>query len=64
MGDVIDCTVIEHPLWRPCRGCGGSRFEIAPGVGAHPAQLVCVSCQRGGRWLRREHFLAVGRHLD
>jgi hypothetical protein len=62
MGDVISCSLGDHPLWSRCR-CGGDRFEIAPGVGAHPAQLVCVSCKRGGRWLRREHFAPGGRSL-
>jgi hypothetical protein len=31
-------------------------FSIVPGVGPHVAQLVCDSCNRGGRWLSQNHF--------
>jgi hypothetical protein len=31
-------------------------FQVMQGVGPHAAQLVCVACHRGGRWLRRSYF--------
>jgi hypothetical protein len=45
-------------LFRPC-SCGGIIFTIMPGVGPHVAQLVCEACDRGGRWLSRQHFGAA-----
>jgi hypothetical protein len=61
VGAVIDCTDYEG-TWRRCR-CGGSRFEVMPGIGGHAGLLRCCRCSRNGGWLRREHFQPGGRHL-
>ncbi len=51
MGSTVTCTE-ETGVFRPC-SCGSADFVIAPGVGAHAAQLRCNRCGRGGRWLQR-----------
>jgi hypothetical protein len=57
MGATITCTE-ETGVFRPC-SCGSTDFVIAPGAGAHAAQLVCAACHRGGRWLRRSYFMGA-----
>jgi hypothetical protein len=54
MGSTVTCTE-ETGVFRPC-SCGSADFVIAPGVGAHAAQLRCNRCGRGGRWLQRSYF--------
>jgi hypothetical protein len=54
VGQGLICDQPSGPF-RAC-GCGGILFTIMPGVGPHVAQLVCDGCQRGGRWLGRQHF--------
>jgi len=52
--------VCDQPdgVFRACN-CGGIIFTVSPGAGPHVAQLVCDGCNRGGRWLSRQHFGAT-----
>jgi hypothetical protein len=63
VGDILDCTELGHPLWRPC-ACGCQAFQVSPGVsGIAVGLLVCSQCRRS-RKLRREHFEPGGRWMD
>ena len=57
-GDLISCDAAPG-IFRPCR-CGCDTLEVIPRVGPHCAQLRCLECGRGGRWLSREHFMPEG----
>ena len=44
----------------PCRVCRGTIYRVGPGKGPHIAELICTSCNTGGRWLSKADALAMG----
>jgi hypothetical protein len=57
IGDIVECTDREW-VFRRC-SCGSTRFTVKPGAGPHVAQLRCVACNVGGRWLSRQYMDAT-----
>jgi hypothetical protein len=44
----------------PCRVCRGTIYRAGPGKGPHLAELICTSCNTGGRWLSKADAAAMG----
>jgi hypothetical protein len=55
IGDHLIC---DEPagVFRPCIQCGSKMFRAALGKGPHVAQLICMTCDRRGRWLGIKHL--------
>ena len=50
-------TIVSHG---PCSRCHGTTYRVGPGVGPHRAQLICIDCGKGGRWLAADRATELG----
>jgi hypothetical protein len=55
---IDDRIICDAPdgVFRRCDRCGGTLFRAALGQGPHLAQLICMTCDRRGRWLGIRHL--------
>jgi hypothetical protein len=44
----------------PCRVCRATIYRVGSGKGPHIAELICTSCNTGGRWLSKADAVAMG----
>jgi len=49
--------IVSH---RPCQICDCTIYRVGAGKGPHIAELICTSCQVGGRWLSKVDAAAMG----